>query len=506
MYEELIESLKEKNKNVLIENDNNNPVLDISEISKIDTTNSSNVSYASNFDPVFYVKNYENSMNQISDYIIKERMRYKNIYSIIEAYCKNNNLIIGNIYKILGAKSINEYLNYCIEIYTNKPFLHSNNITNEIFQTKGLDFACTVNMKTLFPYGEYSIEYDLRTVAKVYSIQHLDKSVDIMKALDTYNIDGNEYLPAEIEAIEFYHRLYMGNYINIDIEDKLFNKIKKKYDKINGGSDTIAYGGDTIAYGGDFIEDNIKDFDDIPAQKSGGKDKSCYEKKKDVLEAIKIDILRNFIRGRRDIAVLGTISYNWLIKGDEICPNYDKLQIITTLSLKSLRFQLNKYLSQIGNYNVNPSKKLDLKIPKDFRTGRSIFTINIVGERGIHEKPFMEIVNIANFEAVPCFMHKNILICSRNVSLRFLFIDLWINEFLYKSKKSDKFVYEKKFSRLWPTIKNIYNMENKVDGFLGIFYDYEIAKKITMQTADNKYYPYYPFESMRVNETLRTVK
>lgn len=235
------------------------------------------------------------------------------------------------------------------------------------------------------------------------------------------------------------------------------------------------------------------------------KSKSCYDKKKDVLEALKVAIIKDFLKDRKDIMLIGPMAYSWYAHGKDFCPMYDRLQVISSIRPSKLRQEINNYLASIGQrYVLSLGDDLELMIPKDFRTKRQIFSINIVSERGIKTKPFLEYFNTAQFDIVPTMIKDGVLLGQKDVLLRFLFIDLWVAKFVYLAGKIEEEIYIKRISRLWDVITHIHIIPNHVDGFLGIYQDYDVAKKKLNTGTSVIFAPYYPFKNMELYGHLRT--
>ena len=455
---------------------------------------------------------FQKIRNDIYPLILEERKHYDKIFNVIESYVKNNDLFVSNIYKISKLDAMTEELyDYHYNIYCERPLDHANNIINEIFEKNKDDPVIKfLNLKTILRNEEFMIEFDARIIAKIFTIQKYNKdrkNIRVYKAIEPHIINDINYLPPEIEIIDVYQKLYNGELKYLQFEEILFNEIQKSYinNNIKGKAEGSAKKGK--AEGSEkYKKPYIKKNELIHFDKENHMDKSCYEKKKDILEALKIMIVKDFLADRKDIMLLGPIAYNWYSHGKDFCPSFDRIQITSTLKPTKVRYEINKFLSSIDkNYTLSYGEELELIIPKDFRTKRLVFSINIVTEHGIKTKPFLEYFNTAQFDVIPGMIKDKVLIGQKHVLLRFLFIDLWVTKFVHIAGKIDNESYQKRLSHMWNIISNIHVIPNHVDGFLGIYQDFEVAKKILSLGGSTMFFPYYPFKHFELHGELRNI-
>lgn len=409
-----------------------------------------------------------------------ERQRYDKLYGVIMQYVAEHKLLISNVYKLTDLQKIDQFLDYHIEIYCSKPLEHSNRIVNaiynEILEHPMID---TLAMNTSVKNEEFSISFDGRFIAKIFAMQHdrpKGKSVDLAKLVEPKMIDKIPYMPAEIEIIDIFHKLYNVEGPVRSLEYFETTMIGQVINKVGGEVNEI----------------------------TGGKEPTCYERKKDELEAIKLLILKEFLQGRKDLALMGPMAVDWYLSNGDICPKYDRIQLCGMISTDQLRSELTSFLQSFERkYELSVSEELDLLIPKDFRTKRSIFSMSIRTDMGIKEKPFLEYFNNCEFELVPVFDHYKLQLASKYVIMRFLFIDLWISKFIYSIGKLDKQSYIQRQTRTIELIKQGSNLPFVSDGVIGLYYDYEISKKEKKIGQEQYFGPYAPTTYFRKNNKLR---
>ena len=411
-----------------------------------------------------------------------ERNKYDELYEIIELYVKENKLLISNVYKLTNCKKIDQFLDYHYEIYCSNPLEHTNRITNIIYESMSdHSMVSTLTMNTAVKNEEFSILFDGRFIAKIFAMQRdrpKGKSIDIFKLVEPTIINKVPYMPTEIEIIDVYHNLYIGGTQMASIEYFEKTMINQVIGKIGGEVEQII----------------------------GGLEKTCYERKKDELEAIKVAILKDFLPKNQNLIFMGPMALEWYNSSQNICPKYDRIQLCGTMPSEHLKNELLNFLRFLGRkYEISISDELDLLIPKDFRTKRIVYSMSIQTDMGIKEKPFLEYFNSCEFELIPAFEHQGILVASKYVLLRFLFIDLWVTKFVYSIGKLDKQSYTQKQTRTLELIKQAENLPFVVDGVLGLYYDYEISKKEKKVGQEQFFGPYMPDSYFKKNNKLREI-
>lgn len=424
----------------------------------------------------------ESMRENLYDFCESERKRYCKLYGIIEKYAIEHKLLISDIYKLTNLQKTDQFLDYHYEMYCSRPLGHTNRIVNLLYEEMSdHPMIDTLTMNTAVKNEEFSISFDGRFVAKIFAMQRdrpKGKSVDLAKLVESKIIDKVPYMSAEIEIIDVFHKLYTAG---------APSKTLEHFEKIMIQQVTSKVGGEVY-------------------QITGGKENPCYERKKDELEAIKIAIVKDFLRTRQDVSLLGPMAIEWYQSGENICPKYDRIQLCGVLSADQLKLELTNYLHSLGRkYEVSMSEELDLLIPKDFRTKRTIFSMSIHTDLGIKEKPFLEYFNSCEFELIPVFEHHKLLLASKPVIMRFLFIDLWISKFIYSIGKLDKQSYTQKQTRTLDLISQGAKMPFVADGTIGIYYDYDISNKEKKIGQDQFFGPYMPSMFFKKNNKLREI-
>jgi hypothetical protein len=402
-------------------------------------------------------------------------------------------------------------------------------------------------MSTSVKNEEFLITYDTRIVAKIFAIQPGYtpgvKSPNLSETIIPVIKNDMRYLPASVEIIDLYNILYTG----IGYDENILNttnQLSKLVIEKTGGDIKRAKGangeksakneknakganGEKSGHNKKYEEElelinkhnphiildpDIEELDPDILQGSeilspvGGSEKSCYEKKKNELEAIKIALLREYFKDRYDIILIGTIGYNWSKSGNNICPNMDRIQIITALPINDLKNGISQYLNGIGrNYKITVSDQLGLMIPKDFRTKKTIFSMIINTAKGPKEKPFLEVFNNATFELIPASIINDMLIGSKYVLLRFLYIDLWISNFVYTIGRLTKDKFVERQTRILNAIRNVSTMENIAEGVLGTYYDYDVSKKELIIGQEQYFGPYNVDMYYKKNKKVRKI-
>jgi hypothetical protein len=231
---------------------------------------------------------------------------------------------------------------------------------------------------------------------------------------------------------------------------------------------------------------------------------TCKEKKKEMLEFLKISIVKDWLPKKKNTILIGSWAYDWMSLGKDLCANIEKIQLISEMNQNELLQELQKYINTIHKATIS-FREQDLHIPKDFRTCRYTYYMQIKTERGITEKPFLDLFNCASFEIIPYSIVDDISIGSKWVNLRFLFIDLWIIRLIKKLNLMTEDIINKKLAYIWKLIDNYRNtiLTDSTD-YMGTYRDYIIDKKIS-NISGKMFMPYFPDMFLRNNNAYRTI-
>jgi hypothetical protein len=398
--------------------------------------------------------------------ILSDRNQYETVWKTIVKYCTDNKLILSDLYVLSDKENTLQHIyDKSYKIYASNPFRHANLLTNLIHKNtihqSGSEFT---QLKTIIEQEEFAIEYDTRIVATIYQIKK-HKSVKLETIINPVSIKNTLYMPAEIELIDIYDKLYdpneYGSYkTSEEFESILYKQvIERREQGIIGGLD------------------------------------SCKERKKEFIEAIKITLVKDWLPNKKDTVLIGPWAYNWIKLGTDICADVEKIQIISQLTPDELLKELQKYVNTLSKFSIT-MREQELHIPKDFRTTRYTYYMQIQSERGMTEKPFLDLFNCAQFSCIPYTTVDGILIGHKWVILRFLFIDLWIVRLIKKLNLISADILDKKLINLWRLIEEFRlgfgekSVITKVE-YIGTFREYSIDRKLS-KLQGKPFFPYIP--------------
>lgn len=415
----------------------------------------------------------QDAKEQAFEVILKDRNRYKLVWETIEKYCASHKLIISSIYVLLDASSsLQAQFDKSYKIYTSNPFRHANALTNAIHKCMiNDDIRQYTKLRTIIEHEEFIIDYDMRPVAFFYKLQK-HKSVEPIDIIKPISIKHVYYMPGEIELIDVYHQLYKMNELdnNMQYEEMLFDQVSKRKEKGILGS-------------------------------------NCKDLKKQMLEVVKIDLCLNWLMstGKKQI-LIGAWAHDWIVLGrDKLCTNIEKIQIISDMDQNEVLNSLNKYLALTNTRFVATMREQELHIPKDFRTSRYTYYVNVESEKGIVEKPFLDLFNSANFEVIPYYTINKMNIGYKYVILRFLFIDLWIIRVIKTLGLLTNEVLNKKLLYIWDLISYFRQLDTFSEwNFIGTSIDAVVDRKINTLN-DKLYYPYYPEIYKKIHNKYREI-
>jgi hypothetical protein len=421
--------------------------------------------------------------------VIADRFKHKEIFDIIRKYCSENDIIVSNVHHLIRnntsieCKNLDDLMyikDFNYQLYADNPLYHANNLINYIHKeltdnTKYKEILDLLRLKTVQKKKEFSIEFDFRIVANIYKIQK-QKDKTLTEYIRPVVIDNLKFLPPEIEIIDVYHNMYdlekngnvSTNILRLHAEEKLYEQIAVRKDKnMLGGNE-------------------------------------CKNRRKELIEYIKLSLVSQWLKDRDDICLIGSWAYDWLKNEGKICVNREKIQIISKLQVESISVSIEKFVKPMTNFQIT-YKEQQLNIPKDFRTKRYTFYINIETERGIVEKPFLDLFNSAEFEIIPFAIFNGICIGDKYVILRFLYIDLWILRLIYALGIITNDIINMKIDHYWFLINEFrgnYGDKLKTTNFFGIYRNYLVDKK-QENLKGKKYTPYIPSIYLAENNTYR---
>jgi hypothetical protein len=437
--------------------------------------------------------------------ISKDREQFDVIYKLVYEYVKGvdtrSTIYISDKYAIMEAQNdlLAIYEKQLI-LYTSNPFLHSIVLANTIHEKTRNKY---VKLKTIKEHEEFAIDYQGRQLISVFKLDNYKTTTH--KLISAQVINGLNYFPAEIEIIDIYHQLYLMNEYsnNVSNEEKLYNQvIKRRECNMIGGFDKNGKIDEIGGFDKNGKIDEIGGFDkNGKIDEIGGFDKgNCREARKEITEHIKITLVKDFIRKKENsnkFIVLGVWAYNWMLHGNEICANREKLQIMSILTPDEVLKTIRNYVNDILQANIT-MREQDLYIPKDFRTMRYTFYMTSKTKHGIVDKPFMDLFNCANFEIIPYDIKDGLQIANKWVLLRFMFIDVWIIRFIKNIGLLDANVLDQKLTFMWKIIDYFRTLDESTDAahYTGTFISYDVAKKMDALKQKKFFPPYYPEEAI----------
>ena len=128
-------------------------------------------------------------------------------------------------------------------------------------------------------------------------------------------------------------------------------------------------------------------------------------------------------------------------------------------------------------------------------------------DRGIVDKPFLDLFNCANFEIIPYDVVNGMQIANKWVLLRFMFIDVWIVRFVKSMGFLDGKALEIKLAFMWKIIDHFRTLDESTDAdrYMGTSINYDVAKKMDSLKQQKFFQPYYPEESMIKYKKYRSI-
>jgi uncharacterized protein (DUF1810 family) len=367
-------------------------------------------------------------------------------------------------------------------IYCNNVFKHAKNLTNMIFIAgKSLPLNNMVQLRTIIEKEEFWIDYAGRPIIHLLSLTPYKNDVKFQvnygKALNTMVRDGIHYLPPEIEIVDLYDSIIHMK--DIFDEAVLFSACEENFNK----------------------------------SKKGGVIPPCYEVKKEIIDAVKRSIIVKWLPENKDVILIGSWAYNVVkLTMANLCGNPDRVQLITMRDIKSVQKDLEKFVGSLGfKITISNMKTYDVDIPKEERLKRTTFTATVPSMGGLKQKPFLDVYNYTSYDVAPAFKADGVLIGTKPLLLRFMFIELWSAKLQLVFGKLDAHKYHSKISSIWSMINKIRtDMDQMVKYYVGRFIDKDIShkarikyRKTEKKKVDHKWFgPYIPYVYLAEHNAL----
>lgn len=392
----------------------------------------------------------------------------------IDKYNETLAPVFMTIKKFITSKKLIYTLDESFVIYSETAEQSSRALTLEIMDIlKELKLnTYWLVMRTAIYREEYGIYYDQRPLATIFNVEKY-KGVNLFEIM----VPDENYLPAEIELMGIYHRLYdpslteMWEY-DLQKEGRLFESLVVRVDE----------------------------------GKVGGRGE-CKANLFAELNALKIVIL-TWINGLHDDGIDAILIGEMAIKlislglhGIKITDVHDKIQLIGPL--EPLERSLTDYISSVSPFKLS-KRTQNLHLFDDLRTTRTTFYVVSPCSDGLFEKPFLDVFNSTDFELIPWVSSarfsekknenfpKSIKIGNLWVLSRFLLIDLWVLRIIKRLKLIEASVYDRKLQETIISLKKIrspnFNLITRAFNlnYSGIFISEKAHKKELMAAHMNQ--------------------
>jgi hypothetical protein len=428
---------------------------------------------------------------------------------------------------------------HVIEIFCPNPYGLSLAIANKLFTELKNP---TVNMRTIVEYEELWIDYGLRPTVHVFaflpnSADTGDRRAKTIQLIRPYSIKSVTYIPPEIELIGLYDTYCMTHE---EIDDKnLFHMAIKRYkahlaDLLGTGlgpefKKSIAAQMNALATSGENIPD-----DDLYAKLSasgrvisqdsqyggrvvkrsggqaGGHDaqkkavpsdceikkqmgqKSCGDKKKDLLFQIKVDIVQA-------LAKTTTLFGSWAMPIKQV--NHDRVQIMSPHGLNHILDAVKRVAS---SYNMmgTASATHATCIPKELR----LTTTYIKLQDGQREHIIMEYVNTMEYQ--PMAIVKKTLSIGKVYTLdkygllKYIFMNLYALNTVRSNDKIDIKKYINMVYHYCEAALRIRKISAEISGIMGVLVPFAEWRKSTALDS-TRHASYSPYEWFAKHKTLK---
>jgi hypothetical protein len=437
-----------------------------------------------------YVSNLaKNAKSKAIVYIKEYQNRLKPLYDAIKLYCeKNKELFINDLDVLLDDSTLTDDMisnNTKLTIYGNNVLKHSRNLTNDVYKAgveakiKCIDMLHTI---TKVEREEFQLIYGNTILLTLFSIGSYDNksqyNTNFTKAITPYKRANINYIPAEIEIISIYDKLIHCDFSNLSTEEKLYNTIK--LGKVGGDVTTGV---------------------------------SCVDKRRDMLENIKILIVKDWLVNQKDIILIGSWALNVIKLGVEnLCVNYDRISMISMRNTEQILSDINKFILdelKITNITISDVMTYSVNLPKDFRLKKATYSITLPSNGTVKQKRFLDIYDTTTYDIQTAYTVDNITIGSKYVLCKYLFIEIWSYNLQRAFNSIDDKLYTTAVDTIYKNIDTIRGLETvRPTLAIGKYIELDIyrkayvkeKKKEKKQSGDRWFIPYIPYMQLKKSD------
>ena len=354
---------------------------------------------------------------------IKNKRQFKeNIFKIIKNYCKTNNFIINDIYKLIGEKkSLDEPIN----ILCNYSYSNSVKMTDYLFNNNFKE----IQLSTEIYNKKFNLYWKGHKIAIIYETK-IDKINSIFNIFFKEEIDGQFYIGKINQLIELYYNNFnLSQENNKKENERLISLIKNK---INWTFYII----------------------------KGGKNNN-KNNNKNGLELIKTHFFNDFLAiENKKIILLDEYAINLFINKKY---NYkNPITFISTVKFNIIYNLLINFIKGITNFKLS-YKIEESNLIHNPRLKKYIIYICVPDNKNITCKRtiLFNIYNLCEYQIVSYNIIKGINIGTKNVLSYFILLNTWYLKKLFINNKIKKETFNFLSSKYISNFKKLNNFQIK---------------------------------------------
>lgn len=406
------------------------------------------------------------------------------VYKIIESYVIKHNLHISNEpgattrqYRVFGARI----------------FFHANNLSGVI-----ADVIPYVRMNTIVREKEFDIQIDGARVVHLYNID--PTFAKIISPCGPNHVSGPIKIPAEVELVDVYHRLYSPNHHSA--WEMLYDYESELWKKFTTNRDGILECVSLNQTQNDHPEGRNEDHHMQSHSRSRSRSRSRSHNKQLTHGGISdahVSLVTTWLESQREYAIVGNFALTCMNGG--VCPTTGAVQIIVNnvkRAIDSLSAELSKFIPKASI----ETRVYDLQLPTDYRIKKHVVLVRV----GKNIYYIANMFNCASFELIPMIRIGGLNVASSGVILRFLFIELWFVRVVREFGKLENNEYTELVTTLFENIDTIHKSWNENGKlitqpmYIGTYIDEMISKK-----TEDMIPPYFPTQYKRENGVYRKI-
>lgn len=417
-------------------------------------------------------------------------------------------------------------MNYTVTVYCYNPYRVATMITNQIYEKIQHPM---LTCRTIVEHEEFSIDVTGRSFVKVFSLAPGESSKKSSFAIKS--LQNDRIMPAEWEIINLLENSVYGEEdLAVDDQDAYIKKrydeaikrYKKHLDKIhdqyvlpNDSRNQYVLPQSALLVSAPLDlrltplnsqnhtlnaeKSGSKDikiyYPNVHESISGGREKSCKESSKSLVDQIKLMLIYDVFQNE-DFVLFGTWAHAILRTKGKPCINQDRIQLSYRKGPAELTSLIQKFVNEkIGKYTVVMGKIYPIELPEEYRLKKATIKVMLPS---VGEVSLVEWISPLQYSTIPVSLVANEKqawqIACRELLQRYAFIDMFIMFNVYQTNNISKEKYLQQQRKLLAILED--QELGEPTNMVGYHTPYLEYRKFYMLES-KKFTPYQPSQGIK---------